>query len=155
MLSLRFDVMRCTWWDSLTSKYLLLALQLSPSVLFTRISNISSEMTFRLRDHVTSSRQWCPSPGGSCRQVTKVSRLSCQHRFRVLSGVCEELGWYVQRLPAAMQGYIRIYLMLLSSWTYKDFVSVCCVWLLQRTNLPFTQEWKDSKYKPIKLYFEE
>lgn len=93
--------------DSLTSKNMLLPLQPPPSILFPRISNASSESTFPLRGLVTSSFQWCPTSGGRGDWVTKVSRLSCQHRFHVLSRVCEGLGWNAWRLQDTVWGRSR------------------------------------------------
>lgn len=76
-------------WDSLTSKNMLLPTQPPPSILFPLIWNASSESTFPLRGRVTSSLQWCLTPEGRARRVTKVRKLSCQHRFHIMSGE----GW--------------------------------------------------------------
>lgn len=64
-----------------------------PSILFLHIWKAHSTSTFHLPGRVTSSLRWCPASGGEgIEEVTEVSRLSCQHRFHVLSEACEELG---------------------------------------------------------------
>lgn len=76
-------------WDSLTSKNTLPPPQPPPSVLFPRIWNTWSVSTFHLHSRVTSSLRLRPTSGGGGGRVTKVSRLSCQRRFLVLSGTCK------------------------------------------------------------------
>lgn len=49
--------------------------------------------------------------------VTRVSRLSCQHRFHVLSRVCEGLCWNAWSLWDTVWGHSRSDLWLISPWT--------------------------------------
>ena len=65
-----------------------------------------------------------PPRGGRDRRVAGVSRLSCQHRFHVLSGACEESGRNAQTLQDSAWGHSTSDLLLLSPWTPCSFYSI-------------------------------
>lgn len=60
--------------------------------------------TFPLRSLGGSSSQWRSFGGKRGGRVMKVSRLSCQHRFHVLSRVCGRLEWNARRWQEAACG---------------------------------------------------